>query len=81
MSELRESTHINLSVSLQLNGTNPSFPYHINVVPEEHNIPVTNVILMFELKVRYDTLYNVSVVVCGESSEPLIGLYYCKFQY
>jgi hypothetical protein len=79
-SELRGSTSINLSVSLQLNGTNPSFPYHINVVPEERNIPVENEKSTFELMVRYDTLYNMSIMVCGElNSGPLIGLYYSKY--
>jgi hypothetical protein len=80
LSELRGSTSVNLSVSLLLNGTNPSFPYHINIVPEERNIPVNSVRPTFELMVRYDTLYNVSIMVCGElSSAPLIGLYYSKY--
>ena len=78
LSELRESTYVNLSISLHLKGTNSSFPYHIHIIPEERNIPVMNVIQLFELRVQYDTLYNVSIVVCGESSGPLIGLYYCK---
>ena len=78
---LPESTSINLSVSLQLNGTNPSFPYLINVVPDEHNVSaaVSNITPTFELRVQYDTLYNVSIMVCGESSGPLIGLYYSKY--
>ena len=76
--KLHESNSINLSVSLQLNGTNPYFPYLINVIPKECNITVTNITLTFELKVRYDTLYNMSIVVCGESSPPLIGLQYSK---
>lgn len=78
LSELRESIYTILSISLQLNGTNPSFPYHINIIPEERNIAVTNVILIFGLRMQHDTLYNVSVMVCGESSSPLIGLYYRK---
>ena len=78
LSELREHSYVNLSFSLHLNGINPSFPYHINVVPEERDIPVTNVISVFELKMRYDILYNVSIATCGERSGTLIGLYYCE---
>ena len=81
LSELRGSTFINLLVSLQLNGTNPSFPYYINIVPEERDISVKSVepIILFELMVQYDTWYNMSIMVCGElSSAPLIGLYYSK---
>ena len=78
LSELREVTYVSLSVSLHLNGTSPSFPYHIHVIPEELNIPVTNIIQIFELRVRYDTLYNVSIAVCRESNGPLIGLFYRK---
>ena len=85
LSELRGSAFINLSVSLQLNGTNPSFPYSINIVPEvlERNISVISVgPIFFELMVRYDTWYNISIMVCGElsyCSAPLIGLYYSKY--
>jgi hypothetical protein len=80
LSEVRGSTSINLSVSLQLNETNPLFPYHINIVPEERNIPVRSVRQMFKLMVRYDTIYNMSIMVCGElGTSPLIGLYYSKY--
>ena len=63
-----------------MNGTNPSFPYYINIIPEERNISVKSVgPILFELMVRYDTWYNMSIMVCGElSSAPLIGLYYSK---
>ena len=81
LSELRGSTFINLSVSLQLNGTNPSFPYHINIIPEERDIFVKSVgPILLELMIRYDTWYNMSIMVCEElSSAPLIGLYYSKY--
>ena len=80
--ELRGTASINLSVSLQLNGTNPSFPYRINIDSEERNVSAKSVgPILFELMVRYDTLYNMSIMVCGElSSVPLIGLYnYSKY--
>ena len=81
LSEFRGSTFINLLVSLQLNGINLSFPYYINIVPEERNISVKSVgPILFEFMVRYDTLYNMSIMICGElSSAPLIGLYYSKY--
>ena len=73
-----EGSHVNLSVSLHLNGINPEYLYHINVVPEPCCIVVNNATQMMELKVLYDIHYNVSIVVCEQSSIPLIGLYYCK---
>ena len=78
LSELQGSTS---TISLQLNGTNPSFPYYINIVPGEQSIPVKNATPIFDL-ILYDinTLYNMSIMICGELSiVPLIGLYYSKF--
>ena len=79
--KLNEGNSIDISVSLQLNGTSSSFSYRINVASEEYNTTVTNIASMFKLRVQYDTLYNMSIVVCGESSAPLIGLHYSKYHY
>ena len=76
--EYEEDNHINSIIYLQLNGVDPHFPYHIRFFPEPHSINETNPVRAIELQAQYDTHYNVSVVVCEETSAPLIGLYYQK---